>query len=51
MNTKTHEKLSISNVIKAFGTVFGDIGTSPLYTFAVIVAFTKPNQNEIIGIA
>lgn len=51
MNTEAHERLSIGNVIKALGTVFGDIGTSPLYTFAVIVAFTKPNQNEIIGIA
>lgn len=50
VNNEAHEKLSTGNVLKAIGTVFGDIGTSPLYTFAAIIAFTKPNQNEIIGI-
>jgi len=45
------DKVSLSNVIRAIGTVFGDIGTSPLYTFAVIVLVTKPKPDEILGIA
>ncbi|MEJ5173082.1 MAG: KUP/HAK/KT family potassium transporter [Hydrogenothermaceae bacterium] len=40
----------ISDVIKAIGTVFGDIGTSPLYTLAVIILITKPKPEEIFGI-
>ncbi|MBI5657210.1 MAG: KUP/HAK/KT family potassium transporter [Geobacter sp.] len=32
------------------GLVFGDIGTSPIYTLTVIVALTKPNQESIYGI-
>lgn len=39
------------SVIRAMGAVFGDIGTSPLYTFSVIVLLTKPTQQEILGIA
>lgn len=44
-------KTSFSDVIRAIGTVFGDIGTSPLYTFAVIILITKPTIEEIYGIA
>ncbi len=36
--------------LRAMGAVFGDIGTSPLYTFSVIVLLTKPTQKEIFGI-
>ena len=32
------------------GLVFGDIGTSPIYTLTVIVAFTKPTTENIYGI-
>ena len=37
-------------VIKALGLVFGDIGTSPIYTLTVIVSLTKPSQESIYGI-
>jgi KUP system potassium uptake protein len=37
-------------IIKALGLVFGDIGTSPIYTLTVIVTLTKPNQESIYGI-
>ncbi len=37
-------------IIRAVGAVFGDIGTSPLYTLAIIIALTKPTYNELIGI-
>ncbi|MEI6702862.1 MAG: KUP/HAK/KT family potassium transporter [Deltaproteobacteria bacterium] len=37
-------------IIKALGLVFGDIGTSPIYTLTVIVTLTKPSQESICGI-
>ncbi|HEY4743194.1 MAG TPA: KUP/HAK/KT family potassium transporter [Desulfuromonadaceae bacterium] len=37
-------------IIKSMGLVFGDIGTSPIYTLTVIVALTKPTQENIFGI-
>ncbi len=37
-------------IIKSMGLVFGDIGTSPIYTLAVIFAITKPTPDNIYGI-
>lgn len=37
-------------IIKALGLVFGDIGTSPIYTLTVIIALTKPTPENIYGI-
>lgn len=37
-------------IIKSMGLVFGDIGTSPIYTLTVIVALTRPTQDNILGI-
>ncbi len=37
-------------VIKAMGLVFGDIGTSPIYTLAVVFALTKPTADNVLGI-
>lgn len=37
-------------IIKALGLVFGDIGTSPIYTLTVITTLTKPSQENIYGI-
>jgi len=37
-------------VIKSMGLVFGDIGTSPIYTLTVIIALTKPTQENVFGI-
>ena len=39
-----------SGIVKAMGLVFGDIGTSPIYTLTVIVTLTKPSQQSIYGI-
>ena len=39
-----------SGIVKSMGLVFGDIGTSPIYTLTLIVAFTKPTQENIFGI-
>ncbi len=37
-------------IIKAMGLVFGDIGTSPIYTLTVIFILTPATQQNIIGI-
>ena len=37
-------------IVKSMGLVFGDIGTSPIYTLSVIFAITKPTQDNIFGI-
>ncbi|MEO5358904.1 MAG: KUP/HAK/KT family potassium transporter [Nitrospirota bacterium] len=37
-------------MIKSLGLVFGDIGTSPIYTLTVIVLLTKPTEENVIGI-
>ncbi len=40
----------IKEIIKSFGLVFGDIGTSPIYTFTVIFLLTKPTESHAIGV-
>ena len=40
----------INGVIKALGLVFGDIGTSPIYTLTVIFLILKPSQDNVIGV-
>jgi KUP system potassium uptake protein len=37
-------------IVKSMGLVFGDIGTSPIYTLTVIFALTKPTQDNVLGI-
>ena len=38
------------DILKAMGLVFGDIGTSPIYTLTVIFLITKPTPENIMGI-
>jgi KUP system potassium uptake protein len=40
----------IKGIIKSLGLVFGDIGTSPIYTLAVTILLTKPTEANVIGI-
>ena len=48
---KQHEADSYwGGIVKAMGLVFGDIGTSPIYTLTVIFALTKPTQENVFGI-
>jgi KUP system potassium uptake protein len=48
---KHHETESLwGGVIKSMGLVFGDIGTSPIYTLTVIFALTKPTYDNVLGI-
>ena len=37
-------------IIKSLGLVFGDIGTSPIYTITVIILLTKPTEANIFGV-
>jgi len=39
-----------NGIMKSMGLVFGDIGTSPIYTLTVIFAITKPTEDNIFGI-
>jgi len=44
------QKNKASAVIKALGLVFGDIGTSPIYTVTVIFLLLKPSYETILGV-
>jgi len=37
-------------IIRSLGLVFGDIGTSPIYTLTVIFLLTKPTVDNVIGV-
>jgi KUP system potassium uptake protein len=45
-----HEQSYWGGIVKSMGLVFGDIGTSPIYTLTVIFALTKPTNENILGI-
>ena len=34
-------------ILKSMGLVFGDIGTSPIYTLTVIFALTEPSRDNM----
>lgn len=44
------DSLGRSSVLKSLGLVFGDIGTSPIYTISIILLFITPNQSNLFGI-
>jgi len=37
-------------IIKALGLVFGDIGTSPIYTLTIVFTLTRPTLENVYGI-
>lgn len=41
---------SVSSVIRSLGLVFGDIGTSPIYTLAVVFLLTERTEANCIGV-
>ncbi|CAG0989554.1 MAG: KUP/HAK/KT family potassium transporter [Candidatus Methanoperedens sp.] len=41
---------TIKGIIKSLGLVFGDIGTSPIYTLTVILLMTSLTESHILGI-
>lgn len=44
------DEKDISGIIKSIGLVFGDIGTSPIYTLTVIFILTASTISNIIGV-
>ena len=42
--------LSTSGIIKALGLVFGDIGTSPIYTLTVVFLLLQHTRDNILGV-
>ena len=46
----TKKESYFEGVIKALGLVFGDIGTSPIYTLTVIFLITQPTKDNVFGI-
>jgi K+ transporter len=44
------QQVTFQNIIKTLGLVFGDIGTSPIYTLAVIFLLTERTEAHFIGI-
>jgi len=45
-----NKSTSLYSIIKSLGLVFGDIGTSPIYTLTVIFLITPHSQENIIGV-
>ena len=41
---------SSKGIVKSLGLVFGDIGTSPIYTLTVVFLLTKPTEDNVIGV-
>ena len=44
------EESFFGGMIKSMGLVFGDVGTSPIYTLTVIFVLTKPTYDNVMGI-
>ncbi len=40
----------IKEIIRSLGLVFGDIGTSPIYTITIIFLLMKPTEANVIGV-
>ena len=47
---KNSDSSSPKDIVKAMGIVFGDIGTSPIYTLSIIFTLTIPSQENIFGV-
>lgn len=40
----------MQKIIKSLGIVFGDIGTSPIYTLTIVFLLTKPTEANVLGV-
>ncbi|MDQ7816328.1 MAG: KUP/HAK/KT family potassium transporter [Melioribacteraceae bacterium] len=50
MTSKDSSPTNFKEIIKAMGLVFGDIGTSPIYTLTVIFLLTPATKENVLGI-
>ena len=44
------KEISFKGILKSLGLVFGDIGTSPIYTLTVIFLLTERTEQNVIGV-
>ena len=49
MDTNNEQSSMPKRVLQSLGLVFGDIGTSPIYTLTVIFLITTPTEVQTIG--
>ena len=47
---KPNQESTLSGLVKAAGLVFGDIGTSPIYTVTVIFLLLTPSHDTVLGV-
>ena len=47
---KSYTPASIKETIRAMGIVFGDIGTSPIYTLSIIFFLIEPTKSDVLGV-
>ncbi len=40
----------MKKIVRSLGIVFGDIGTSPIYTLTVVFLFARPTEDNVIGV-
>ena len=40
----------IKGILRSLGLVFGDIGTSPIYTLTVVFLLTEPSAGHVVGV-
>jgi KUP system potassium uptake protein len=50
MQDKKRKFSTFKDITKAAGLVFGDIGTSPIYTLTIIFTLTKPSESNLMGV-
>ncbi|MGA9189179.1 MAG: KUP/HAK/KT family potassium transporter [Methanosarcina sp.] len=43
-------KSDLRGIVNSMGLVFGDIGTSPIYTLTVIFLLTRPTEAHVLGV-
>jgi KUP system potassium uptake protein len=44
------KNVPFGDIVKSFGLVFGDIGTSPIYTLTVVFTLIKPGPESTLGV-
>lgn len=50
MQTGDTKQDGVKGLIRSLGLVFGDIGTSPIYTLTVIFLLAKPTHDNVMGV-
>lgn len=49
MNNKVNSKVTLASLLVALGIIYGDIGTSPLYTFKAIIGSRPISEILVLG--